>query len=264
MAYWRAIDWRRPWLDPLRARGERLCAALDAGLPLTEALQEQVEPGRHRLDAGALRFVPQAALPAGLAYEVFIARHAAVPTRENPHDLFNGLAWLTWPQLKRQLNWLHAAQIAGDGVGARRGPVRDALTLFDENAAWLQAPPALADALARRDWPALFAVQRDAWREVRPVLFGHALLEKLVAPRKPITAHVWLVPPGVAAEPHLVEALTPARLAARPFLALPVLGVPGWWPENEDPAFYDDAAVFRPAPVTPRRSAGGTPRASCP
>lgn len=264
MAYWRAIDWRRPWLDPLRAHGERLHAALDAGLPLPEALQAQAVPGRHRLDAGALRFVPQAALPAGEAYEVFIARHAAVPTRDNLHDLFNGLAWLAWPQLKRHLNRLQAAQIARDGVGPRRGPVRDALTLFDENAAWLQAPPELADALARREWPALFVARRNAWRALQPVLFGHALVEKLVAPRKPITAHVWLVPPGVPAEAHLVETLTQARLAARPFVPLPVLGVPGWWPANEDPAFYDDAAVFRTPPLRPRRSAAGTPPASCP
>jgi hypothetical protein len=24
-----------------------------------------------------------------------------------------------------------------------------------------------------------------------------------------------------------------------------VLGIPGWWPENEVPAFYEDASVFR-------------------
>ena len=30
-------------------------------------------------------------------------------------------------------------------------------------------------------------------------------------------------------------------------LPLPVLGIPGWWPENEKEDFYDDAAVFRPA-----------------
>jgi len=29
---------------------------------------------------------------------------------------------------------------------------------------------------------------------------------------------------------------------------LPVLGIPGWWPANEAPSFYDDPAVFRPAP----------------
>jgi hypothetical protein len=34
-------------------------------------------------------------------------------------------------------------------------------------------------------------------------------------------------------------------LASKPFAHLPVLGVPGWWPGNEDPAFYADASVFR-------------------
>ena len=29
---------------------------------------------------------------------------------------------------------------------------------------------------------------------------------------------------------------------------LPLLGVPGWWPANADPAFYDDASVFRSRP----------------
>jgi hypothetical protein len=24
-----------------------------------------------------------------------------------------------------------------------------------------------------------------------------------------------------------------------------VLGVPGWWPDNENPAFYADTSVFR-------------------
>ena len=38
---------------------------------------------------------------------------------------------------------------------------------------------------------------------------------------------------------------TPAKLALKPFLPLPVLGVPGWWPANELPGFYDDRAVFR-------------------
>ena len=44
----------------------------------------------------------------------------------------------------------------------------------------------------------------------------------------------------------LAQDLTAAKLAAKPFVPLPVLGVPGWWPDNEDPAFYADAGVFRP------------------
>jgi hypothetical protein len=38
----------------------------------------------------------------------------------------------------------------------------------------------------------LFVTQRELWAEARLLLFGHALLEKLVTPRKPITAHVLL------------------------------------------------------------------------
>ena len=41
--------------------------------------------------------------------------------------------------------------------------------------------------------------------------------------------------------------LTAAEWAAKPFLPLPVLGIPGWWPANEDPTFYADMSVFRPA-----------------
>lgn len=245
-AWWQAIDWSRPWLAPLRERGERLCRVLDGGAPLVPALNAQAGPA-HRLGAGALRFVPQAALPPGEAYESFIARSACVPTRDGLHDLFNALAWLTWPSLKRRLNELHAAEIAHEGIGSRRGPVRDALTLFDENSAWLQAPEPLAAALRARDWPALFGTQRAAWCDARLTLFGHALIEKLVAPRKAITAQVWLLPMGVDAERHLVQALTPARLAQKPHHPLPVLGVPMWWPANEDAAFYDDVQVFRPA-----------------
>ena len=129
-----------------------------------------------------------------------------------------------------------------------RGAVRDALTLFDENAALWAAPPVLSDALCRRDWRGLFTIHRDAWGAAAPpLLFGHALLEKLVHPRKAITAHVWVLAQGTALEPGALATLTADALADKPFLPLPVLGVPGWWAANEAPGFYDDAAVFRPS-----------------
>jgi hypothetical protein len=40
--------------------------------------------------------------------------------------------------------------------------------------------------------------------------------------------------------------LSADKLAAKPFVPLPVLGVPLWWPENENFSFYDDSFVFRP------------------
>lgn len=237
-----AIDWSRRWLEPWRTRGEALCRrACEIGL--VAALNEA------RLGVHALpRFVAQDELPATEGYEAFIARTGCVPTRENLHDLFNGLMWLACPSVKRRLNALQAEQIASAGPGTPRGAVRDALTLFDENAALLFAPPALVQALRARDWQTAFVAQRASWQHAELTLFGHALMEKLTQPRKAITAHVWLLDRALGDGIALAASLTPERLAAKPFLPLPVLGVPEWWPANDSPAFYDDASVFRPRP----------------
>jgi hypothetical protein len=50
------------------------------------------------------------------------------------------------------------------------------LTVFDENAALLQAPTVLVDALRIRDWKALFIEQRALWQCARLVVFGHGPL----------------------------------------------------------------------------------------
>lgn len=221
-----AIDWQQPWLAPYRERGQQVAARVLQGAPVCEALNAQAG------DLDVPLFVPQAELPEGQAYEAHIFATGRVPTRDNLHDFFNGLIWLHHPALKRRLNALQAAEIAALGVGSQRGAVRDALTLFDENAALLQAPQALLDALRQRDWPRLFITLRPLWAQAQLQLFGHALLEKLTQPRKPITAHVWIA--------------DGAQPAHKPFAPLPVLGVPGWWAANEDAGFYADALVFRP------------------
>jgi hypothetical protein len=206
--------------------------------------------------AGTLptRFVPQSALPVGTAYEQFIFETGTVPTRDNLHDFFNGLCWLRFPEIKKKLNRLQAAEIAGSGIQAVRGPVRDALTLFDENAAFLDAPQPLWEALLQRDWRKLFIELRPLWQQAQLVLFGHALLEKLVSPRKSITAHVYRVHPAINIGADLTRELdgwiaadlSADKLSGKPFAPLPVLGVPGWWPENQNFSFYDDPLVFRP------------------
>ena len=231
------FDALQPWLAYLRPGLDGALAAWRAGSPVSAALMATLSA---RADASsAPRFVAQPALPPGEAYEAFIQRSGVVPTRDNLHDFFNGLVWLAQPALKRRLNALQAAEIAQRGVGAVRGPVRDALTLFDESGALLQAPVALLAALRQRDWQALFVTHRALWAESRLTIVGHALLEKLAtAPRKALTAQVLLADP---------LALDAAGWAAKPFAPLPVLGVPGWWPANEAPGFYADPAVFRPA-----------------
>lgn len=244
------IDWEQPWLTDYAAQG-RIAAghAADTG-SVAAALNAQVA-ARHDARAASLPQFGPPDLPAGMAYEQFIFDTGTVPTRDNLHDFFNGLIWLQYPRAKRRLNQLQAAALAADGVGAVRGPVRDAITLFDENGAVLCAPPPLWQALAAREWRRLFVDLRPLWREARLLLFGHALLEKLVLPRKPITAHVLQAPEAMKSvaevDAWLAQTLCAEHLATKPFCPLPVLGIPGWWPENENFCFYDDSLVFRSA-----------------
>jgi hypothetical protein len=252
------IDWAMRWYDSVRPAFERLdfgalglTGALNAGAEALALVNQRGQP---------IRFVPQAALPEGRAYEEFIGATGCVPTRENLHDFFNGLVWLTFPCIKQQLNALQAAQIALAGVGKSRGPARDGATIFDENSALLvvRHGDALVAALREHRWrDALFERRAAFGRDAQVWLFGHALMEKLVAPRKAITAHTYVVLADDAyfALPHdgqrawldqsVAASLAAQGLSTACFTPLPVLGVPGWW-EGQDDAFYADASVFRP------------------
>jgi hypothetical protein len=255
------IDWTRRWYDSVRPAFARidiaahgLTGALNTGAEALALVNGRGQP---------VRFVPQAALPEGRAYEEFIGATGWVPTRDNLHDFFNGLVWLTFPRIKLQLNALQAAQIALAGVGKSRGAARDGATIFDENCALLvvrsgAASSALVEALRTHQWREALHERRAAFGPDAQVwLFGHALMEKLVAPRKAITAHTFVVKADDAffslshdAQREWIDVTVAGMLAADGistacFTPLPVLGVPGWW-EGQDEAFYADASVFRP------------------
>jgi hypothetical protein len=234
------LTWSAPWFAPWREPGEAVAARVAAGHAPHEAL--------NAAGASPVRFVPQDQLPAGTPYERFIFETGHCPVRPGLHDFFNALVWMRFPRAKAALNRLQAAEIARSGIGARRGPVRDAITLFDENGALLQAPPALWEALEARAWRRLFVQLRPLWSEARLCIFGHALLEQLATPRKGLTAHVWRADAALDADADawFAARCTVQALAAKPFMPLPVLGVPGWWPGNENFSFYDDSLVFRP------------------
>ena len=235
------IDWSAPWLADWRALGEPIAQQVVAGKPQPLALTGAAH--------APVRFVPQTDLPAGMAYEAFIRETGQVPTREGLHDFFNALCWMHFPQAKARLNRLQADEIARDGVQGRRGPVRDAITVFDENAVLIQTPDSVWQALSEHRWHDALVVQRPLWAQTRLWMFGHAALEKLVQPYKSITVHLWRVPEGVTdalLDGWLAGDLQTDKLATKPFGPLPVLGVPGWWPANAEPTFYDDVQVFRP------------------
>ena len=174
--------------------GQPVSAAVVSGHSVAQALNHAAQ----RLGRTDLCFVPQSELPKGQAYEAFIHAQQRIPTRDNLHDFFNGLCWLRFGRSKRRLNQLQAQDIARQGVAQQRGALRDALTVFDDNAILFQAPDGLWQALGVRDWQNLFVHQRQLWSQARVEVFGHALLEKLVQPYVAITGHAWRVMPASA------------------------------------------------------------------
>jgi hypothetical protein len=250
-----AIDWSAPWLAHLREKGEFAAQQAHESKPLHETLNQCL--------SSPVRFVSQNSLPNGVAYEQFIFDTHQCPTRDGLHDFFNALYWDQFPCTKARINQLQAEQITKLGSVTERGAVRDALTVFDENGALLIAPPELWDALIAMDWQRLFITLRPLWPQALLIPFGHALLEKLVQPRKPMTAHVYtaqFTTKNIAAEATNTSAtiefyshldafiaadMSAKKLASKPFAPLPILGVPNWWVDNENPQFYDDETVFR-------------------
>jgi hypothetical protein len=257
------IDWDQPWMVSLRELGEPLCMpsvdwrtavnviACDSGLV--------TEGGR------SIEFVAQSELPAQTNYEAFIHATGKVPTRENLHDFLNALAWLSYPRIKARLNAVQAAdvnraqvKVVNAATPSTRSRLRDALTLFDENAVLVAcSEPTLVDLLRAHAWGELFLENRITFNKQCGVfVFGHALVEKLVAPYKAITAHAWLVPvdedfftQSLPEKKAYLDACVARQLDEKfrtaAFAPLPVLGIPGWW-EGQDTFFYADDRVFRP------------------
>ena len=249
-----AIDWQRPWLSHLRELGHQLAVSPDWIATATELARER---GLNNAAGLPVVFVPQDALPNSIGYEAHISATGQVPTRDNLHDFFNALIWLHFPLTKRTLNQLQAQEIHRQPQKNLRGRQRDAATLFDENAAlFISKDPAKIAFLKCREWRALlFSDARNFHSECTVILFGHALLEKLIHPYKAITAHVWSMPSetfitdyragfSLAEVDDTLASSIASGFTSHDFSHLPVLGVPGWW-EGQNEAFYADAAVFR-------------------
>lgn len=241
------FDPLRPWLGQLPPRPDSdALTALVASNPV------------QGLNGKAISFAPPQ--DDGLAYECRIWETGAVETRpDNWHDFFNALVWLSFPQTKRAVSLAHVQAMMP--AGACRGSRRDALTHFDEcGIVVLSSEPGLLELIRDFRWKALFVDSREAVRRaMRFVIFGHATYEQMLKPYRGLTAKAILydIDASWLAQPFAWQiAQLDARLAAdlgsgryqrpRDFQPLPLLGIPGVTPENEDPAYYDDTWQFRP------------------
>ena len=192
-------------------------------------------------------------------YELEIYQLGNVATRLNWHDTFNAMVWQSYPKTKVALNALHYHAMQNNPSTAR-GAQRDAATLFDECGFILPySNPALFELLIQHEWHELFVTHAQSWgSEINALVFGHATFENLLAPFIGLTGKCWPIlvestffsldlPEQRQYLDHFIAAQLHQGWLQRPrqLPPLPYLGIPNWWPE-QDEAFYSNPAYFRP------------------
>ena len=196
-------------------------------------------------------------------YETRIAESGEIATRENWHDFFNAMSWLAFPEAKSAISEMHARLLSkcGEKELRERSTPRDVLTLFDEGGIIVtSSDESLLDLIRRFEWKTLFVDRRaDVLVHMRFYLFGHSMLEKALDPYVGVTAKAILfvvddafIIANHASQIRHVDHRAAAWLmeeknlsTSKNFSPLPLLGVPGWWMENESPDFYDNTQYFR-------------------
>ena len=243
-----------PLFDPLRR-----CLDLLPERPDAQAVAELAKNFPiHTANGRRVSFIPPP--QDGLIYECRIWESGEVATRlDNWHDFFNALVWMQFPKTKIAISAAHMR--AMQAPGETRNTVRDVLTHFDEcGIVVLSSQSELLDLLRQFRWKELF-VERcaEVIRCMRFVIFGHATYELALKPFRGLTAKAVLYPVAedwlsmpMQAQLEAVDGMLATDLVSgrytrpRDFQPLPLLGIPGATPDNENPAYYDDTWQFRP------------------
>lgn len=250
---------RSPLFSPLRAVAARLRGP---HWPTLDKLQWLAsEPPALETESGLPLAIVRQERSWSLGFEARAWLHGELQVRTgNWHDLFNVLTWRVFPRAKAALNRAHYEALPQAREG-RRGTRRDALTLFDESGVvFVSTDATLLEAVRDFRWHELFWKRRaDVAARCRCVIFGHALYEKALAPYVGLTGHalLFVVDEAVLGLPDaeanaVIDGLLAQRLADPDALApealapLPLLGMPGWWADNEHEAFYANERYFRP------------------
>ena len=221
-----------------------------ANWPSIDELNSARPVGQHE------RFVAQTStlLDDGLHYEQRIAERGEIATREaNWHDLFNAMAWLRYPSLKRALNTRQMAEIATMGT-RERSRAQYAMTHFDEAGVVVTLRDrSLLELWDTHQWYALFWRERNAWLDGRATVqvFGHALLEHALTPAKLLVGKALVLlgdHTGDEAIAACADGIATARLLRDPLdlRPLPLSGLPGWHAESDTEPFHRQAECYQP------------------
>lgn len=192
-------------------------------------------------------------------YEPRIYLKNELQTRmHNWHDFFNALIWLKFPQTKKILNQLHYCQAINREKGTNRSILENRITLFDEcGAIIISSNKKMLELIKNHQWQELFINQKERFKDdLRCIIFGHAIFEKMLNPYIGLTCHCMVLHDTELLEEvknnnnsgldNKIADIWKKKLAKNPekFHALPLLGIPGLWPE-QNKVFYENSQYFR-------------------
>jgi hypothetical protein len=225
----------QPWDGRFLERSSLLGALREFARPLLDGASwptlevygafAEAERLRRAPELRAVRFAPPvrraraSPIELGQLYDGRIALHDEVPCLGSSyHDFLNALAWAAFPRAKRAL---HARQYraltawlppSAERLPNRRTREQDALALFDEGGSVLVVTPELGARLAESETP----LPLSGEREVRVVLFGHAVMEHVCFEASPVRSAALLlrVPPPLPEGRALLE-LVDREIATR-------------------------------------------------
>lgn len=203
-----------------------------------------------------VRFIEQQST---MRYENQIHQAGQVPSRLfHWHDFFNNMTWLNFPKTKWAL--IHKNVNTHHAIENQRTPQQNLLAHFDECGIVLCSDKAsIFESIKQFQWKKLFWETKDLLSHCFPIIIGHGILEKALAPYIGMTAKAILLEVredfftlstfdkhqyvDKALEKYILSQAFPnSPQALHPF---PLLGWPFWHPENRNEAFYENKNYFR-------------------
>lgn len=198
---------------------------------------------------------------AGRAYETVIYQTGQVPSRVNSwHDTFGALMWCLFPKTKALLNQLHQQDIERFGQ-KERTKTRNAITLLDECGVILPyCDGSFVEQLRNHGWQQALFERREQWQQsIDAFNIGHANYEMLTQAYVGLTGKAMFVAVEkdffqlpLAEQYVQLDKLLCDNIKQHQWLKdnsllspMPLLGIPGWWPDNEGVAFYQNKQYFR-------------------
>ena len=196
-----------------------------------------------------------------MGYEERVYKEGIISTREqNWHDLFNAFIWLFFPKTKVLLNELHMQELKLQ-PGKKRTSARDAITHLDESGIIIaSSDDTLIRALKEHQWQTVFVQARPRWwQDIGAFVFGHGMYEKAFKPFIGFTGKAYCIQVDEDFYQHdklkqyfILDQLLHDDIQNKQSLSdsshlspLPILGIPNWSDDNNNPAYYDNKAYFR-------------------